>query len=325
MKKIPFIIALFYTCNLINAQDCYQPLLQAGIEAFDQSDFRKALDQFEAAAFCEDEADKSALEQWVQKTQKLYINAIEEKNKDTEALQFFSLGQEQECKGFFRVAFDHYSDAVSIRPAIIRYRERRLDLALNEEIAAYKIAQEDLAFLIEHGPKEKQSSYFEVLSSIKEQLGDLDGALSALNKAKQKSNDFSQVEVYEVKKQILKFKRGDIKIVKNDSMVNTGETVHLQIPQDAIVLLKDNKAGYRYDLRLKIDGKEFMLSDNKIALWDLEKGSYQYTITGTIETPDASPWPVSGTRTITIRPSQVYYLYWEKNTYGQCEAWISNF
>ncbi|MFT5763564.1 MAG: hypothetical protein ACI8X3_000984 [Saprospiraceae bacterium] len=336
MKHIVTLFFLLNTFHLSLAQDCYQPFFEEGVKAYNALDFERAINQFKAANICDDAPANDKVGEWISKAQNGYIDAIKKARDkalvlqiDTEALNYFSSGQEQECKGFFQEAFDSFSDAIKLRSKIIKYRERRAELALNEEIKAYSVAIEDLGFLIENGKEDKLPGYYESMAYAREQLGDFTGAVVAQNNAASRIEDFEQRDIYESKLTRLKYKTGEITVLEpspDDKDSSAVSAIHnSEVLERTLIKVKNEDAGCDLNIQLEIDGEPFELRKNSIEISRLKSGTYQYNISGSISCPSTNSWAAIGKGTITVRSNAVYYLYWKENKYGKCEMWLSNF
>ena len=336
MKHIIILLFLLNSSQLSLAQDCFQPFFDEGIRAYNALDFERAINQFKAANICDDAPTDDKVEKWINKAQNGYIDAIKKARDealtlqvDAEALNYFSSGQEQECKGFFKEAFDNFSEAIKLRGRVIKYRERRAELALNDEIKEYLIAIEDLLFLTENGEEDKLTGYFESLAYAREQSGDFDGAVVAQNSATSRIDDFEQKDISESRLTSLKYKSGEIKplepISGNVSDSTSSEALYSKIPGRTLIKVKNERSRCILNIQLEINGESFVLQDNTIEISSLKSVTYQYNITGTISCASTSPKDVIGKGTITVRSNAIYYLYWEETKYATYEMWLSNF
>jgi hypothetical protein len=336
MKHIIILLILLNTFQLSFAQDCFQTFFDEGVKAYNALNFERAINQFEAAKICDDAPTGDKVESWISKAQNGYIDAIKKARDealvlqvDAEALNYFSSGQEQECKGFFKEAFDNFSEAIKLRGNVIKYRERRAELALNEEIKEYLIAIEDLLFLTENGEENKLTGYYESLAYAREQSGDFDGAVVAQNSATTRIDDFEQKDIAESRLTSLKYKSGEIKSLEpssgNSSNPNGSTDNYSKIPERTLIKVKNESSRCNLNIQLEIAGESFVLRDNSIEVSKLKPGTYQYNITGSISCPSTSSKEVIGKGTITVRSNAIYYLYWEETKYATYEMWLSNF
>ncbi len=80
------IIPLFILLNIQYsfAQDCYLTFHDEGVKSFEASKFEKAINQFKAAKICDDLPEDNDVEEWINKSQNGYIDAIKKAQNKAE-------------------------------------------------------------------------------------------------------------------------------------------------------------------------------------------------------------------------------------------------
>ena len=81
-KLIVLILVMFFRPG--QAQDCYLPFLNEGISAYNILDFEKAINQFKAAKICDDAPVGNDIDEWINKAQNGYIDAITKARNEAE-------------------------------------------------------------------------------------------------------------------------------------------------------------------------------------------------------------------------------------------------
>ncbi len=325
MKYLFLLSTLLFSAGLL-AQDCYSTFLNKGVEAFNSLDFESALNQFEAAKICDDAPGDNEVNDWITKTQSGYIDAIKaardealQLKSEAIALRFFVKGQEREFKGFYLEAMDNYDDCVVEQPKDTLFRERRAQLAMSEKVAQFEKAVADLEFLLENGNPQKKSEYNDDLAYALEQLNDFDGAIVAQTRAAEVGTN-EQKRIYNSKVQLLESK---------NPKSNDGTFRSDPLPKSEAAFIRVNRqkgyANCTLNIRLKIDGKSLPMSNGQISLQGIKPGTYPYEITGDVSCNGSPNWPAIGKGTLIVRDDTVYYLYWEKTKYGNCDMWINNY
>jgi len=330
MRSIIVLFSFIGFANILYAQDCYATFFDQGIEAYDALDFEKAIRQFNAAKICDDKPDNNEVDEWIVKTQTGYIDAIRAARDEalklkTEAvaLRSFVKGQEREFKSFYKEAIDEYTTAVRMIPTDTLFREQRAQLAMSLEVKEYKMAKDDLIFLIENGNPDKLSGYEDNLAYVLEQMDDFNGALVAQREA-ERTAPAEQKDLYSSKIAILE----DKKIKRNSGVIPNSGIIKSRKAKNSILKPKIQKGTPSCDLliKFKIAGKT--LTPNRkgqIRLDQLAVGTYQYEILGKVKCSNKPSWPAIGKGTISIRANSEYYLYWELTKYRKCEMTVKSF
>jgi tetratricopeptide (TPR) repeat protein len=306
------------------SQGCYTEFLNKGISAYNALDFETAILQFNAAKICDDAPGGEEVNEWITRSQSGYIDAIKAARdeaislkSEAVALRFFVKGQEREFKGFYLEAMDNYDACVIEQPIDTLFRERRAQLAMSEDVAQFRKAENDLRFLLANGNPNKRAEYNDDLAYVLERLDDLEGAIVAQTSAAS-SVPTEQKALYDSKLGRLQQKS----IVGNFGGSNLSSKV-----ENSFVRLRPQK-GYidcQLDIRLKIAGKNIRIKNGRFSLENIKTGTYAYEITGEVSCDGSPKWPAIGKGTLTIRSNTVYYLYWEKTKYGKCDMWINNY
>ena len=348
MKPILTLVLLLNILQSIQAQNCYQIFLEEGIRAYNELDFDKAINQFQAAKICDDITSENEVNEWITKTQNGYIEVIQlardsaillkaearkyyeeatKVKKEAEALRFFVDGQEWEFKGFLLQAIDAYTEAIKLQPTELRYREKRALLVLNDTITRYDLARQDLSLLANTGPKELKATYFNDLAFVMAKMNDFNGAAFAQSQALMFAAEEDKA-VY----------KGKLSAYRAREFWEPGS----EIDNKVILKIKSlsQATGCNKKITIKIDGKTFGVKNNdRIELTGLKPGTYSYEISGYIKCEHSGsnqgglildrksrkPWPAIGKGSITIRSNGTYQMYWKEIGYGKCEVTINNY
>ena len=81
-----FLLFLALYPNFSQGQNCYQPFLEKGINAYDNLDFETAINQFKAAKICDDLPNGNEVDDWIFKAQNGFIDAIKKERSKAQSL-----------------------------------------------------------------------------------------------------------------------------------------------------------------------------------------------------------------------------------------------
>ncbi len=205
-----------------------------------------------------------------------FLKEAMDSRKEVDALRFFVNGREREFLGLLDEAIDNYTKAIRLQPNDPLYRERRVQLVLNDSINQLGIAREDLTFLTRIGRPELKAYYFNDLAYVMAKMNDFFGAVNAQSQALALVEQ-EEKELYQDKLNAYKARE----IWEPGSERNN--KVILRIRSQSMA------QGCNLKIKIKIADKTFgVIDNNRIELLGLKPGTYPYDISGYIKCQKSS-------------------------------------